>query len=31
VSLISLARRGRGPRTGQDRKIDKKIKAGGKR
>jgi len=31
ASLISLANRGRGPRGGQEKKIDKKIKAGGKR
>jgi hypothetical protein len=29
--LISLAQRGRNPRAGQDKKIDKKVKAGGKR
>jgi len=29
--LISLAQRVRNPRAGQDKKIDKKVKAGGKR
>jgi TetR/AcrR family transcriptional regulator len=35
AGLVSLAQRGRGPRAGQEKKIekkiDKKIKAGGKR